>query len=293
MNEKSKEICKSEVGYTISPITFFPFPRENVGQVFTREVNGMECTYFCVAGVPHTALDRRWFEIGTTLARYNIRKDGSINPRIELGSITDTLRHYGMASNGGQDGYILPARKAMEKFARLHVSTVDIQKGGAGWMGHRGIDFSVSLKHQILWARGRIDLVEPDIFDRENFIDLSPAFMGFAQNAVPHIQKDFMAIRSPLTLDLYQWLAGRLYSLKGEFLMSWPKMYAQFGQGGVLNESQMKSMRRKIKDCLIEIKTKYYPAANMKITEKGILLNPSEPLIEPGSREAGYSLSWV
>lgn len=291
MSEKSKEVSKSEVGYAIAPFTFFPFPREDVGKMFTREVNGMECTYFCAAGVPHTALDRRWFEIGTTLARYNIGKDGSINPRIELGSVTDTLRRYGMESKGGERGYILPARKAMEKFARLHVSST-VKTDVMGLAGHRGMDFSVSLKHQILWARGRIDLVEPGIFDHENFIDLSPTFLEFVKNAVPHIQKDFMTIRSPLTLDLYQWLAGRLYSLKGEFLMSWPKMYAQFGQGGKLNDSQMKDVRRKIKNCLIEIKTKYYPAANMKITEKGILLNPSEPLVEPGDKKAGYTLTW-
>lgn len=292
MSKKSDEITSREVGYSISPFTFFPFPREDVGKMFTREVNGIECTYICAAGVPHTTLDRRWFEIGTTLARYNIGKDGTINPRIELGSVTDTLRRYGMYSTGGKaGGYVLSARKALEKFSRLHVSSI-AKSEVKGLAGHRGLDFSVSLKHQILWARGRTDMVEPDLFDHENFIDLSPSFMGFVQNAVPHIQKDFMAIRSPLTLDLYQWLAGKLYSLKDEFVMTWPRMYAQFGQGGKLNDSQMKNMRRLIKDSLTEIKTNYYRAANITITEKGIVMKPSEPLVEPGSRKAGYTLSW-
>ena len=219
-------------------------------------------------------------------------KDGAVNPRIELGSITDTWRRYGMHSTGGKKGgYVLPARKAMEKFARLHVSST-VKTDIKGLAGHRGMDFSVSLKHQILWARGRIDLVEPDIFDHENYIDLSPAFIEFVKKAVPHVQKDFMSIQSSLTLDLYQWLAGKLYSLKDEFVMTWPKMYAQFGQGGKLNDTQMKNVRRKIKDSLIEIKTEYYPAANILITEKGLIMKPSEPLVEPGDKKAGYTLTW-
>lgn len=288
---KSKPIDEEVVGYSIAPFTFFPFPRVNVGKIFTREVNGIECTYFCSGGVPYTTLDRRWFEIGTTLARYNIGKDGTVNPRIELGSITDTLRRYGMAANAGKKGYVLPARRAMEKFARLHVSSTT-KPEAKGIDGVMGMDFSISLRHQILWARGRIDLVEPDLLDRENFIDLSPSFMDFAKRAVPHIQKDFMAIQSPLTLDLYQWLAGKLYSLKGEFVMTWPMMYAQFGQGGRLSESQMKNVRRDIKNSLVEIKTKYYRAANITITEKGLIMKPSEPLVEPGDTKAGYTLTW-
>jgi hypothetical protein len=289
--DKSVAITKKELGYHPSFSTFFPFPRTNVGQVWTREVNGIECTYFCAMGVPHTTLDRRWFEIGTTLARYNIDKDGKVNPRIELGAITDTLRRFGMESNGGKTGYVQPARKSMERFARLHVSSTR-RPEAKGLSGHQGMDFSVSLKHQILWARGRTDLVEPELFDGENWIDLSPSFMSFAKSAVPHVQKDFMAIRSPLTLDLYQWLAGKLYALKGEFRMSWPAMYAQFGQGGRLNDSQMKDMRRKIKTSLLEIKQDYYPAAQMDIRETGVYLRPSDPVVEPGSRRAGYTLSW-
>lgn len=277
---------ETSLGFQTSFLNHFPLPRTNVGQTFTRTVNGIQCTYFDMLGVPYTAIDRRWIEIVTTLA-----KRQAPEPRIEFGSISETLARYGMSRTGGKRGNILPARKALERLARLHVSTTQVAKV-KGMASHRGLDFSVSQKHQVLWARGRTDLVEPELFDQENYMELSPAFMTFINNAAPHVQEHYMSIRSPLTLDLYHWIVTKLYGLRDDELIRWPWLYAQFGQdGGKLNENQMKHLRQDIKRGLLEIRSKYYPKARAESTDEGILLRRSPPLIEPDNKKAGYSLT--
>lgn len=274
-------LADKSLGFQTSFLTHFPLPRTNVGTTFTREVNGIRCTYFDALGIPYTAVDRRWIEIVTTLARRQ-----SPVARVEFGAVSQTLKRYGMAR---ESNYILPARKALEKLARLHISTTRVAKGG-GLVAHQGLDFSLSRKHQILWAHGRTDLVEPELFDQENYMELSPDFMAFVQNAAPHNQDHYMTIRSPLTLDVYHWLVTKLYDLSDEMLLEWPKLYSQFGQGGRLNDSQMKNMRRLLKASLLDIVKNYYPRARVKAIDEGIVLMKSPPLIEPDNKKAGYSL---
>lgn len=273
-----------DLGFSVSLFTAFPLPRDNQGQVFTRESNGVTCSYLCALGVPHTAVERRWLEILTTLARYNVD-----NPLVEFGAITESLRRYGMDSTGGKRGYVQPARKALEKLARLHISSTRTATV-RGLTCHQGMDFSISKRHQILWARGRTDLVEAELFDNENYMEVTPEFMTFVKNAAPHIQKDFMQIRAPLTQDLYQWLVAKLYTLKEPWTMTWPAFYAQFGQGGRLSENQMKNMRKAIKSAMTDIKLNYYSRAKMEFTDEGLRLMPSPPLIEPDSKKAGFTL---
>ena len=131
-------------------------------------------------------------------------------------------------------------------------------------------------------------MVEPELFDGENFMELSADFVDFVGNAAPHVQEHFMMIRSPLTLDVYQWLTAKLYAIDQEMLFPWAWAYAQFGQGGKLNPSQMKDLRRKLKAALLDIRQNYYPAARIEATEEGLILRRSPPLVEPDDKRAGY-----
>ncbi len=268
-------------GFQTQPFIFFPLPRTNVGNEFTRTVNRVTCSYFCSLGVLYKAIDRRWLEIVTTLAK----TQG--HPHIELGGVTSALKRYGMTS---QSRYILPTRKALERVASLHVSVRGIGNV-KGFKAALGRDFSISKEHQVLWARGRTDLVEPELLDGLNFLELSAEFMEVVSHAVPHIQQHYMDIRSPLTLDLYQWILLKLFNRKDEDIVRWPALYAQFGDGGKLNATQMKNLRRKLKAALYEIKYNYYEAAQIEATPEGIVLKPSPPLVEPDDKRAGYTLA--
>lgn len=273
-------LTDKSLGFQTSFLTHFPLPRTKVGNEFRRTVNGIECVYMDPLGIPYTTNDRRWIEIATTLAKQT--KDSWI----AFGSVSQALERYGMDRNGQ---YILPARKALYKFANLHISTMKVANIG-GMLAHQSINLTVARKAQILWARGRTDVVVPELFDGQNFMELSPEFMEFVDNAVPHVQAHYMAIQSPLTLDVYHWLVTKLYTLTNDELIKWAWLYSQFGQGGRLNESQMKSMRRLIKASVLEIITKYYTKARVKATDEGIVLMKSPPLIEPDSKKAGFSL---
>lgn len=274
-------VPQKALGFQTSLFTYFPLPRTNVGNEFSREVNFTKCVYMDPLGIPHTAIERRWIEITTTLAK----KAG--DPWVEFGAVSHAMTRYGMERTGM---YIQPARKALYKFANLHVSTMRVGKV-EGVEAHQSLNFAVARKAQILWARGRTDIVAPELFDGQNFMELSPEYMDFVKNAAPHNQDHYMAIQSPLELDLYHWIVTKLYTLKETELVSWAGIYAQFGQsGGMLNDSQMKNLRRLIKTGLYNIISTYYPKAKVEATDEGIVLKKSPPLIEPDSKKAGFSI---
>lgn len=277
-------IPEKALGFQTSLFTHFPLPRTNVGNEFSREVNHTKCSYWDPLGIPHTAVDRRWIEIITTLAK----KSG--DAWIELGAVSHALARYSKDATGGKTGNIQSARKAVYRFANLHVSTMRTGIKG-GLEVHQALNFAVAEKAQVIWAKGRTDIVQPELFDNENYIELSKPFMELVKNAAPHDQAHYMQIQSPLELDLYQWLVTKLYTLKEDQLIKWASFYAQFGKtGGMLTENQMKDLRKNIKTCLLSIRKNYYPKAEMESTNEGILLKQSPPLIEPDHKRAGFIL---
>jgi len=278
--ENKMSISNKSLGFQPSFLTHFPLPRTRVGNEFRRTVNGIKCIYMDPLGIPYTTNERRWIEITTTLAK----QIGST--WVEFGAVSHAMERYGMDRSSR---YILPARRALYKFANLHISTMKVANIG-GMEAHQAINLTIAKKAQILWARGRTDLVVPELFDGQNFMELSDEFMGFVATAAPHVQEHYMQIQSPLTLDLYHWLVTKLYTLNNEELIKWSWLYSQFGQGGRLNDSQMKSMRRLIKASLFDILNNYYTKARVGVTDEGIILKKSPLLIEPDSKKAGFSL---
>lgn len=276
-----QRIAEVEAGFQSPLFSFYPLPQTNVGQVFTRKMHGVECTYLCKKGVPYSVLDRRWLEILTTM----IVKE-KITGRLELGGVTDTLRRFGMAKT---NMYILPTRKAIQKIATLHVSST-IHLEGKGYKAIQGLDFTVAKKHQLFWGTGKADIAKPELFDKENWIEFSPEFIQICKLSAPHNQKDFLQIRSPLEQDLYNWLIGKLPQVKGSELIPWVWFYIQFGNGSILSVEEMKDLRKRIKKSLLSIKQNYYTTAKMEYDDAGIILRNSPPLIAPDSKEAGFSV---
>lgn len=294
--ERTVKVPSEDLGFQAPVLTFFPLPRSKPGAFFERVVNGLTCVYFSVPdnpktgfvspGVPYTALDRRWLEIVSTLLKRQYPET-----RVELGAINETLKKYGMSSTGGKRGYIGPAKKAIEKIANLHISVSGkIVDKGRGLEGVQGLNLSVGFTHKVMWGTGRTDLVVPELFDGENFIQFSKDFADLVDTAAPHIQAHYMAIRSTLTLDLYKWLVSKLANMNEDsFLMRWPWIYAQFGPGTILNEEQRKTFRGEVKRAMAEIIRDYYPRAWAKFVDEGLLLKKSPPLISKAGDQVGYS----
>lgn len=271
------------IGYQTSLFSFFPLPRTNVGKTFERSINGVSCFYADALGIPHTTLDRRWIEIVTTKAKQ------SGDAHVEFESVCRELARYGMERDGR---YILPARKALYRFGNLQIHTEAVEKVKGGMEMHRALNFAIADKVEVFWGSGRADLAPPELFDGHNYMNLSKTFMDFVDRAAPHVQDHYMQIQSPLTLDVYDWLVKKLYSLdQASELIRWPWLYAQFGQtGGILNPNQMKNLRRLIKTSLLDIVQNYYTAARAEVTDEGIILKKSPPLIAPDNKKAGFAV---
>ena len=88
--------------------------------------------------------------------------------------------------------------------------------------------------------------------------------------------------RSTLGLDLYLWLAYRMFSLRAPLRLSWRQMYRQFGAGPTQagNKNIVNAFRTK---CLRELKKikLAWPELNYSTAPGVLILSPSTPAIPP------------
>jgi len=77
-----------------------------------------------------------------------------------------------------------------------------------------------------------------------------------------------------MVIDIYIWLAYRLHALRKSVEVSWPAMYAQFGQG----YSRLRDFRRDFIQAL-ELAGAAYPDARVGLGGRGVALHPSRPAI--------------
>jgi hypothetical protein len=277
-------IAKDELGYQIEVLTRFPLPRKNVGNEYKKEVNRLTCRYYSPLGIPYTSVHKRALEVVTTKAV--CENDNGV---ILFAGVSKFLTGYGMASNGGKTGYIKTIKDAMEKIYTLTMYITE-EISTERFSGVKGKTLSIASDYQILWANGRTDLAKPELFDNLNYMQLTPDFMNLAKNAAPHIQADYMKIRSALTQDVYPWMISKLFCLKDkDQLIKWSWLYSQFNDTK-LNDWQMKNFRRTFKESVDEVGEKYYRDANYEFTNEGLILKKSPLLIEPDSKKAGFTV---
>ena len=278
-------IAEKELGYQIEVLTRFPLPRKNVGNEYKKEVNRITCKYYSPLGIPYSPVHKRALEVVTTKAVCE-----NENGIIQFDGISRFLNFYGMASNGGKAGYIRPIKEAMEKIYTLTIY-ISEEIESDKFAGVKGKNLCIASDYQILWANGRTDLVKPELFDNLNYMQLTPDFMKLAKNAAPHIQADYMKIRSALTQDVYPWIISKLFCLKDkDQLIKWSWLYNQFTDNKKMNPSQMKTFRKAFKDSVDEVGEKYYKDARFEFTNEGLILKKSPLLIEPDSKKAGFTL---
>jgi len=81
--------------------------------------------------------------------------------------------------------------------------------------------------------------------------------------------------KSPMDLDVYAWLAHRLFQLTRPSTISWAQLSGQFGH----DYGELRYFRRFFGDSLKRV-LKVYPEAQLKWSNTGITLLPSRPHIE-------------
>jgi len=190
--------------------------------------------------------------------------------RVEIGDSTKQfLTALGMQPTGGERGGYTVFRKQMEALAacRLNIGlqsegkvvTVDAKpiKRFEAWLQHDG-------SQQTLWP---------------GILELSQDFYEtLTLHAVPLDYRAISALKhSALALDIYTWLAHRLYRIKKPegIMLSWENLRDQFGQ----EYRAAKDFKREFRDVLRQVCT-VYPDAKIDSTPGGLILRPSPPPIK-------------
>jgi hypothetical protein len=78
--------------------------------------------------------------------------------------------------------------------------------------------------------------------------------------------------KSPMDLDVYAWLAHRLFNLNRPSTVTWAQLSGQFGHG----YAQIRKFRHFFLDSLKRVQS-VYPEAKLKVGDVGIILAPSRP----------------
>jgi Plasmid encoded RepA protein len=109
-----------------------------------------------------------------------------------------------------------------------------------------------------------------ELFD-STIVLSQPFFEEVTQHCVPLDMRAVAALRaSPLELDIYQWLAYRMYVLEHATRPSWPGLRGQFGS----SHARMVDFRRDFLKALNRVLA-VYPTAKVAATPKGLILFPS------------------
>jgi len=188
------------------------------------------------------------------------------------GSVNAFLTELGL-DNGGK-----AYRQMRQQMTALAVCTLRLGRVETRTVGGTERDFAVTLDAKPFrqfeaWIDNRGD--QPTLWPTE--IELSQEFYdSLAETAVP-LEHGAIAklTHSALALDLYTWLAHRLYRVRrGGSRISWAALQEQFGSEYGDRKDFKREMRRRLRDVLT-----VYPAARVEEVEGGLMLRASPPPI--------------
>jgi hypothetical protein len=189
--------------------------------------------------------------------------------RVEVGdSMRQFLLKLGMSDGGGPRGGYTAIRKQVEALAACRL-TIGMQDQGKvvtvdakpirkfeAWLHHDG-------SQRTLW---------PGVLELH-----TEFYETLASHAVPLDYRALSALKhSSLALDVYTWLAHRLYRISkpSGVMLSWQNLRDQFGQ----EYADSRDFKREFKNVLRQVSA-VYPTARIEDVDGGIKLYESPPLI--------------
>ena len=209
-------------------------------------------------GLPYGSIAR------LILAYLNTEAKRTNSPKINVGdSMTSFIKSVGFSTDG----------RSINRF-----------KDQLRRLGASNISMSFNQENRIKTKKGSIidelDLWFPKdanqriLWDSEIVLN-DKYFKSLINHAVPIDQRALASLaRSPLAIDIYCWLAQRLYRVNGQQFLTWQAMREQFGGTGSMDNFK-KAFRNALNNALL-----VYPQA--KIIEdknKGFILFESAPPI--------------
>ncbi len=152
--------------------------------------------------------------------------------------------------------------------ARILLTTEAVEGDLGQFLRERFDQMAIADQSSLIWRQRS---PEGGALDRGQII-LSESFYNYVQQqAVPLDMRAVLALkRSPLALDVYQWLAYRYYSLRRPTEPTWEQLAGQFG--GAFG--RLRDFKRNLVKALHMVAA-VYPDAHFEVTETGLLLRPS------------------
>lgn len=263
--EEDEAIDVDAIGFIARSMVLATLPHKRAeGHVFTRTNGNYRLSVMALPeiGLPYGAIPRLLLAWLTTEAVRTKERE------LELGSsLSEFMRELELVPTGGRWGSITRLKEQMTRlFAASFSATYD---DGEQW-AFRNVN-PVDAAH--LWWQPK----EPEQAALwRSTVKLGEQFYNeIINNPIPIDKRALIALRrSPMALDVYQWLTYRHYYAKNPVNISWAALQNQFGADFAATKQGRQGFRRGFVNALKKVQV-VYPAARAEPTESGILLLPS------------------
>jgi hypothetical protein len=266
----ARDILGEGISFQYVPLIQCSFPHTEPGAIthFTRRNGWLELTLSTTrpdTGLPY-GVPARLLTMYCASEAVRTR-----SPEIFLGSsVHEFLRRMDVPITRGERGSL---RAYANQLLRLMHCAISIDENIRDAAGRTGLHIRQALfvEEAKLWwdtaagvGQGSSLILSPVLF--ESILERSAPL---STNAIRQLRK------SPMDLDVYAWLAHRLFQLSRPSTISWTQLSDQFGH----SYDELRYFRRFFGDSLKRV-LKVYPEAKLKASETGITLLPSKPHVE-------------
>lgn len=187
------------------------------------------------------------------------------SPTIEIAeTFTAFVREMGFSDSGGQRGPLTAFREQLNALAHCSIRISSTEPNNMKTKQFFPIEdmevwLSADARQKSLWP--------------STVTFSSVMYESLQRHALPVNARVVKALQgSSRKLDIYFWLGWRLYNLKDPLMISWDAIAEQFGTGF----RRQRDFRAKFNDEIAHIK-EVLPKLPMKLTEKGLFLQPADP----------------
>ena len=260
-------VAADGVSFQYVPLIQCSFPHADPGDQprFTRRNGWLELTLSTTRaqiGLPY-GVPARLLTIYCATEALRTR-----SPEIFLGaSVHEFLRRLDVPITRGERGSL---RVYANQLLRLIQCAISIDENMRDPNGRTGLHIRQTLfveEARLWWDE------QSGVGQGSSLVLSSVLFESMLERSAPLSTQAIRQLRkSPMDLDVYAWLAHRLFQLSRPSTISWAQLSGQFGHGYAL----LRKFRAFFAASLQRV-LEVYPEAHVKLTPAGLMLLPSRP----------------
>lgn len=279
MSMESQDAKESDqVGYIARSMVLATLPHSKPKEHFFQRTNG----YFTISmignpniGLPYGSLPR--LAIAWMTREVKIKE----SPVLFLGkSFSVFLDKLQLSHSGGSRSDRARLREQMIRLFSTQISCVyrDNKKGHC-----HASQFLITRSFDLWWSH--LGVGSQCIADNSTITLSQEFYQELINRPIPIDLRMLHALRkSPLQMDIYQWLTYRFFKLKKPSLISWNALASQFGSNYANTKQGLRDFKREFKKAL-DVVLKMYRDANVDLEKQGICLKPSKTHVKSCLKE--------